>query len=82
MWNKYKFLLLNIIPAAIAVLNAVAGSGDWPSAQKTIYLVVVILTAVLNAIGGTVMAIHFAISQKLNKTLQKQLDNCPPKSSN
>jgi hypothetical protein len=65
MWTKFKFLLLNIIPVVIGILNSVLGSNQWPAAKNWIWLVVLILTAVLNAIGGTVQSVRIVKLIKL-----------------
>jgi hypothetical protein len=65
MWAKFKFLLLNIIPVVIGILNSVLGSNQWPADKNWIWLAVLILTAVLNAIGGTMQSIRIVKLIKL-----------------
>jgi hypothetical protein len=56
MWVKYKFIIVNAIAVILSALNYILTQNMLPKATNWIELGIVVLTAISNAIVGTVQA--------------------------
>jgi hypothetical protein len=64
MWAKYKFIIVNIVAVILSGLNFIITNNMLPKATNWIELGIVVLTAIGNAIVGTVQTVKLLKLQK------------------